>query len=128
MGAGVGTSLFDRRILASSVLLLAFVPAADAADRAVLYEREFAEDFVANEQAYLVIVVPEGFSDLRFEVACGLSVGTVVLYGSSGDSYDAACALATSQNNAAVGPGYYYGVASFSGLNGATLRLTGTPS
>lgn len=112
-----------------SVLLLALLPAADAAaDRVVLYEREFAEDFVANEQAYLVIVVPEGFSDVRFEVDCGLSVGAVVLFGSGGDSYDATCALATVQNDAAVGPGYYYGVASFSGLNGATLRLTGTPS
>lgn len=101
------------------------MPLANATDRVILFERDFAQGFIANEQAYLVIVAPEGHTAMKFEVSCGLSVGSLVLVGPHGDTFDALCGLASTQSTAEVAPGYYYGYASFTSVNGATLRLTG---
>lgn len=115
-------------IALATLLLPAFAGAAAAqAERETFYERHFAEGFVANEQSYIVFALPAGAQDLRLEIDCNLHVGTfTVVNPSTGSVLSTACDgdLARIVLRGLT-PGYYYGVASFTGVNGAVVRVTG---
>lgn len=118
-------------LIATALLLAVSMPlsTASVAPRSVLYEQEFAPGFVGNQQQYVIIVVPEGHTDVRIEVDCNLHVGAISIMRVFGSEVAVICdgltdrAVTTTQ----MEPGYYYGAASFTGINGVTVRITGIP-
>lgn len=117
-----------RIALATALLLLAMTPLSAAhGDRVTLYEQEFAPGFVGSQQQYLVLVVPEGYDDVRLEVDCNLHVGGITITGWLGQEAAVLCdgLFERTVLSEPLTPGYYYGAASFTGLNGVTVRVTG---
>lgn len=115
--------------MTAAMTLLAMPAHATEGDRVVVYDRLFADGFVANEQAYVVFEVPAGLHDVAFELDCNLGVGTLSLVGgamgSEGTAWSGECdGLTARVAGTALVPGYYYGVASFTGVNGVVFRAT----
>ena len=118
-------------VSAMALLLLASPVLAADGERTVLYERLFADGFVANEQAYMVFEVPEGSTDVAFELSCNLHAGTLTLLpvdatGHMGSPYSVVCdgLLERAVLQGELPAAYYYGAASFSGLNGVRFRVS----
>lgn len=112
--------------LAVALICLLVTPLASAGERVVLYEETFARGFVGNQQEYLVIFVDERHDGIRLEVECNLHTGVIALYSNSGSgSATVVCdGLFERVILDHMEPGYWYGVASFSGVNGVVVRVT----
>lgn len=124
--------MFSLRVVAAALTVLILTAGTGVAaedHRETLYERQFADGFVANEQAYIVMKVPEGYLDVRLEVDCNLHVGTITLSKPFTEEVGIVCdGLLERVVADGLEPGYYYGVASFTGVNGVDVRVTGVPA
>ena len=116
------------RVLLPVVLLgcaaISLAPPGSADARELLLREEFTGGFVGNEQEYLAFEVPSGYVAIRGHLLCNLHVGSVTLIGPT--TVELPCHATSSLTTVdAMMPGYYYGVASLSGVNGAALEITG---